>query len=121
MAHSMIYLIIAFCFMMVLGLALYAFQRLGRGWSFKLLFKDFNRKMWMTFGLGLLFFSAYFLIVTLGARVIRTWGTDFFFFVYRHPIEFVYGGFWLFVFLSLSIYFARIFIKYVYLTRGKDG
>lgn len=117
----MIYLALTFGFVLVMALAFYALKRLGRGWSFKLLFKDFNRKMWMTLGLGLLFFSLYFLIVVIGSKVVRTWGTDFFFLVYRHPVEFIYGGLWLFAFLSFSIYLARLVIKYVYLTRGKDG
>ena len=116
-----IFLVFAFCFFVVLALALYAFKKLGRGWSYRVLFKDFNRKMWMTLCLGLLFFFLYFMTVALGSHVVRQWGTDFFFIVYRNPVTFIYGGLWLFAFLSLSIYLVRMFIKYVYLTRGKDS
>lgn len=115
------------CVIFILGLilfcllALYAFKRLSRGWSFKLLFKDFNRKIWMTISLGTLFFGLYLLTICLGVYFLRQWRTELFFLVYRHPIDFVYGGLWLFAFLSLSIYLARMFIKYLYLTRGKDS
>jgi hypothetical protein len=113
--------------LLLLGVALfcvltvYAFKRLSRGWSFKLLFKDFNRKIWMTVGLGALFFGFYLLIVILSAYFVRHWGTDLLFLVYHHPIPFIYGGLFLFACLSLSIYVARMFIKYFYLTRGKDN
>jgi len=116
-----IYLILALCFFFVLLLAFYAFRRLGRGWSCKALFKDFNRKMWMTASLGLLFFSFYVLAVIVGSRLIHQWGADFFFLVYHNPVAFIYGGLWLFALLSLTIYLVRMFIKYFYLTRGKDS
>jgi hypothetical protein len=116
-----VYLVLTFCLMFVLALAIYTFKKLGRGWSVKALFKEFNRKMWMTLSLGLLFFTLYLLTVALGSHLVRQWGTDFFFLVYRHPVAFIYGGLWLFAFLSLSIYLVRMFIKYLYLTRGKDS
>lgn len=116
-----IILLLTFCLIFVLSLALYAFKKLGRGWSFKALFKDFKRKMWMTVSLGILFFSLYFVTAAIGSRLIRQWGTDIFFMVYKNPVPFIYGGLWLFVFLSLSIYLVRMFIKYFYLTRGKDS
>lgn len=118
---ELVYLLLTFCLLFVLSLAIYAFKKLGRGWSVKALFKDFNRKIWMTLCLGLLFFSLYFMTVALGSYFVRQWGADFFFMVYRHPVAFVYGGLWLFAFLSLSIYLVRMFIKYFYLTRGKDS
>ena len=116
-----IYLFFILGFVLIFLLAVYAFKRLSRGWTFKSFFKDFNRKMWMTTCLGGLFFGLYLLIVTLAVYFIQYRETELFFLVYHHPIQFVYGGLWLFIFLSFSIYLARMVIKYFYLTRGKDS
>lgn len=116
-----IYLIFILGLFLICLLAFYAFKRLSRGWSFKVLFKDFNRKIWMTLCLGGLFFSFYLLVVGLGVYFVRQWGTDLLFLVYHHPVQFIYAGLWLFAFISLSIYLARMVIKYFYLTRGKDS
>lgn len=116
-----IYLIFILSLFLLGLLIVYAFKRLGQGWSFKILFKDFNRKMWMTVCLGALFFGFYILIICLSAYFIGPWGTDLLFIVNQHPTEFIYGGLFLFAFLSLSIYLARMWIKYLYLTRGKDS
>lgn len=102
-------------------LAMYAFKRLSRGWSLKTLFKDFNRKMWMTIFLGAAFFGFYLLIVGLSVYFVRPWGAELLFLVYHNPIKFIYLGLWLFAFFSLSIYLVRMIIKYFYLTRGKDS
>ncbi len=118
---TMIYALLILGLVAVLGLAIYAFMNLGCGWSFKILFKDFNRKMWMTISLGIIFFSLYLLFVFFGAYLVNQWGIEIFFLLYNHPIEGVYGGLWLFVCLSLSIYLARMLVKYFYLTRGKDS
>lgn len=99
----------------------YAFKRFSRESSLKVLFKDFNRKMWMTVCLGFIFFGFYLCVILLSRYWIPQWGTNLFFLMYQHPIPFVYGGLFLFAFLSLSIYLARMFIKYLYLTRGKDS
>ncbi len=117
----LVYAMLLLGFLLVLVLAVYAAMRLGRGWSFKLLFKDFNRKMWMTLSLGAVFFTLYFLIVYFGATYAQQWGPDLIFVVYRNPVLFIYGGLALFAFLSLSIYLVRMLIKYLYLTRGKDS
>lgn len=116
-----IYVIFLLGFCAVLLLALYAFKRLGKGWSFQLLFKDFKRKIWMTMSLGGIFFSLYLLSVGLGAYFVQYWGTDLFFLLYQNPILGIYGGLWLFACLSLSIYLTRMVVKYFYLTRGKDS
>lgn len=115
------YLFLLFGFALVVFLAAYAFRRLGRGWSFQLLFKDFNRKMCMTLSLGGLFFSLYLLFVGLGTFLVHHSQIDLFSLLHRHFVEFVYGGLWLFALLSLSIYLARMVIKYFYLTKGKDS
>jgi hypothetical protein len=115
-----IYLILILALILFCLLTLYAFKHLSQGWSFKVLFKEFNRKMWMTLCLGGLFLGLYLLIVGIGMYLTRQMGTDLFFLAYRHPISFVYGGLWLFICLSFSIYLARMVIKYFYLTKGKD-
>jgi hypothetical protein len=112
--------LIFFAFICLLFFILYTFKKLGNGWSMKLLLKDFNRKMWMTAGLGIFFFSLYALAVVVGAPIIRQWGASFFFLVYQNPLLFIYGGMGLFALLSVSIYLARLAIKYFYLTYGKD-
>lgn len=116
-----IYSIFIMGLLVILGLAFYAFKRLARGWSFKILFKDFNRKLWMTTCLGILFLALYCLLIGWGFLLVHHWKVDLFSLVYQHPTKFVYGGLWLFALLSLTIYFARMLIKYFYLTRGKDS
>jgi hypothetical protein len=119
--NPLVYGLLLLGLLLVCLLAVYAFKRLSRGWSLKLLFKDFNRKMWMTICLGSLFFGIYLLIVSLGIYFVHEWGTDLFFIMYHHPIPFIYGALCLFACASLSIYLARMLIKYLYLTRGKDN
>lgn len=82
------------------------------------LLKDFNQKMWMTIGLGVPFFGFYF----FGVSFIANWldvptGLHVFFLVYEQPILFIYFGLFLFALFSLMIYFMRMLIKYLYLTR----
>jgi hypothetical protein len=117
----LIYIIFILGLILILLLAYYAFKRFSRGWNLKVLFKDFNRKIWMTVCLGGIFFFLYLLTVGLSFYFVHLWGIEIFFIAYHHPIELVYSGLCLFAFLSLSIYFARMLIKYLYLTRGKDS
>ncbi len=116
-----IYILLALSSVLIFLLAAYAYKRLGRGWSVKLLFKDFKRKIWMTVSLGFLFLGIYLLAVALSVHFVHEWKTDLFFLVYQNPVPFIYGGLWLFAFFSLSIYLARMVVKYFYLTRGKDS
>jgi hypothetical protein len=118
---NFIYVSLILGFIFVLLLVAYTFEYLGKSWTLKLLFKDFKRKMWMTVSLGGLFFCLYFVVVSLGAYFFNHWGTDLFSILYQHPVEFVYGGLWLFACFSLSIYLVRMMIKYIYLTKGKDS
>lgn len=121
MWDKLIYLILILGLAVVGLLACYAFKHLSRGWSLKVLFKDFNRKLWMTISLGSLFFGLYLLVVAMGMYAAVQWRSELLFLAYRHPVELVYGGLWLFACISLSIYLVRMFIKYFYLTRGKDS
>ena len=115
-----IFLIFTLGFVLFFLFILYIFHRFSQGWSFQALFKDFNRKIWMTLCLGCLFFIFYLLIVGLSAYFVQQEGTNLLFLAYHHPVELVYAGLWLFACLSLCIYLARMVIKYFYLTRGKD-
>jgi hypothetical protein len=85
------------------------------------IFKDFRQKMWMTVGLGTLFLSLYLIVVLLGSSVVDSQvRLNFFFLVYRHPVAFIYLGLLIFACISISIYIARLAIKYFYNTRNKD-
>ncbi|MBA2368105.1 MAG: hypothetical protein H0V82_03670 [Candidatus Protochlamydia sp.] len=80
------------------------------------LIKDFREKMWMTIGLGLVFFGFYLFVVLGAAFVIDMQkGLNFFYLLYAHPTEFIYLGMFIFAALSLAIYFVRMLIKYLYL------
>lgn len=113
-------LILILGLILVIGLMIITFKSFSRGWSFKILFKDFKRKMWMTISLGGIFFSLYLLSVCLGVYLVHQSNMNVFLMVYQNPVKFVYGGLCLFAALSLTIYLARMIIKYLYLTRGKE-
>lgn len=99
----------------------YASQYLNPGWSFQVLFRDFKRKIWMTLGLGSTFLAFYLIGVGLSAYFIKQSNTNLIALAYQRPISYIYGGLWLFICLSLSIYLVRMILKYIYLTRGKDN
>lgn len=120
-SHHFIYLILIFGFFLFCLLAIYTFKRLGKGWSINSLFKEFNRKIWMTAYLGLVFFGLYLLTIGVSIYIVRPLGAEIVFLVHHNPVKFIYFGLWLFAFISLSIYFVRMVIKYFYLTRGKDN
>jgi hypothetical protein len=78
--------------------------------------KDFREKMWMTIGLGSVFFGLYLLVVFGAASLIDLQnGLDLFYLSYAHPTEFIYLGMFAFATLSLAIYLVRMLIKYLYL------
>lgn len=86
----------------------------------KSLFWDFKAKMWMTLGLGAFFFGLYLLFVWIGSHLMdQNLGLTLFFKVYESPISYVYLGLFIFICFSLFIYLARMFIKYIFLTRKK--
>ena len=118
--NAYIYLALFLSLLLVCSLFLYAFKKLKKGDLSQTLWKDYNRKMAMTFCLGFFFFGLYLLVVFSSAYFIESWKNDLFFLAYRNPIPFIYGGLFLFALLSLSIYLIRMVIKYFYLTRGKD-
>lgn len=119
--NTFIYSLLTGGLLLVMGMAYYAYRRLSKNWSFKYLFKDFKRKMWMTISLGGLFLFLYLLLIGISFYIIKQAKIDLFSLFYHYPIDFIYGGLALFAFISLSIYLARMIIKYVYLTHGKDS
>lgn len=108
-------------FLLILSFIGCIFFRRISSHSFKFLFKDLKRKLYMTFGLGIAFFGFYFCLVWLSTQWIESWKSDIFLLLYQYPKEFIYVGLSLFAFCSLFIYLLRMLIKYLYLTRGKDG
>jgi len=90
--------------------------------SIRSLLFGFKAKMWMTFGLGIFFFSFYFFSVwALSHLIDHQIGLSLFFKVYEAPVSFVYGGLITFVCFSFLIYLARMIIKYLFITKGKGG
>jgi hypothetical protein len=78
------------------------------------IFHDFGKKMWMAAGIGPLFFGLYFLVIYLATFTETTTRLDFFFLLYKYPVEFIYLGLFIFACTTVGIYCARIIIKYVY-------
>lgn len=105
----------------LLFLLFYGWKKMGRGRLLKNLFREFKRKIWMTCGLGGTFFGLYFLFVWIGAPLIQEkWRKNSLPLLQSSPLSLLYDGLLFFICLSLMIYFIRMLIKYVYLTRGKD-
>lgn len=81
----------------------------------KTIFNGFRQKMWMTAGLGVVFFSLYLLVV-LGGSYFKDQSArlDFFFLMYKYPASFIYLGLLIFACITSGIYLVRIVIKYIY-------
>ena len=106
--------------LVILFLGCYTFYRLKGAWTYKTLFRDFKRKMCMTIGLGLTFSCVYILIVALCMLLTHQWKAELISFISLHRVECIYAALGLFILMSLSVYLARMIVKYLYLTRGKD-
>lgn len=96
--------------------ALWLYKRLSRrNIDIDRIFKGFRQKMWMTVGLGLVFFGAYLLLVwILGTIKNPEIHWPLFSLLYRYPMEFVYLGLLFFAVVTMSIYLVRMVIKYLY-------
>lgn len=75
----------------------------------------FRKKIWMTIGVGCVFFPAYVLLIYLGRTFLNqdSW-SKLFALAYQNPIYFIYGGLFTVTFISLFIYFIRRVIIYIY-------
>ncbi len=81
--------------------------------SFRSLFYNFKQKMWMTIGIGLTFFFLYLLLLFLSSNLLDE-RLNFFLQVYQNPRTYVYIGLSIFITISISIYFVRMFIIYLF-------
>ena len=86
----------------------------------QIIFKEFGQKMWMTIGLGCVFFCLFLLIVWAGSYFNDSqFRLNFFFLVYEHPVAFIYLGLLTFALISTGIYLVRLVIKHLYNTKSK--
>lgn len=85
----------------------------GKKISIRSLFFNFKQKMWMTAGLGFTFFILFLLFVFLSSKLLDE-RLNFFLQVYQNPIAYVYIGLSIFISVSISIYFVRMLIIYLF-------
>lgn len=117
---SLAYLLTIFwIFLLVLMIYLSAAHlvKLRRTGAFSLrpLFKGFGQKMWMTIGLGIMFFGLYYLVITLASRFFDSnQKLNLLMLARQHPAEFIYMGLGIFSCVTISIYIVRIMIKNIY-------
>jgi hypothetical protein len=94
--------------------------RRSQQFSFSSLFHDFERKMWVTFGLGLLFSALYLILIIIGWLFMDgKLRLTLFHLLYENPTNFIWWGLVAFAVLSLCIHCARLFIIYLYNIRSK--
>lgn len=111
-------LILLIFFLSVFFISVYIFKHWGN--PLPRLFLEFDKKMWMTIGLGLLFFGFYFIFIPLLALSLNSQKIQTILsFIRHHPTLSIYMGLLIFILFTLSIYLARLFIKYLYRNRTK--
>lgn len=93
-------------------IGVYIFKRFGS--PLPRLFFEFDKKMWMTIGLGITFLGLYFFLIKMLSWLFKENSYRAFSILYQYKIEAIYMGLFIFAFLSSSIYLVRIFIKYLY-------
>ena len=76
------------------------------------IFKDFKQKMWMTIGLGIVFFGLYVLIVYIGSYIATNF--NLFKLIHKNPVTFIYLGLLTFALVTTCIYLTRLIIKFLY-------
>lgn len=105
----------AFLFYLALLLTEYGTKRKA---NFEAIVRGFGQKMWMTAGLGLVFFGCYLVLALASSSLKDTQiRLNLFLLMYQSPATFVYLGLLIFACLSTSIYLVRLVIKYLYNTR----
>lgn len=111
--HIICALLLFIFIMIVFGAGFYIFKRYGS--PFPRLFYEFDKKIWMTLGLGILFFGFYFFFVMILSNTLSSESFQkIFSLFYQYKVESIYIGLFTFSFITLTIYLARIFIKYLY-------
>lgn len=99
--------------LLVCGIGFYIIKRKGN--PLPKLFHEFDKKIWMTLGLGIIFFGFYFVLVMGLSWMLSSDRSQKIFSFFRHyTIESIYIGLFIFAFITLSIYLARMLIKYLY-------
>lgn len=113
-SFQMILALILFIFVsLVLWGGLYIIKRCGN--PIPKLIREFDKKMWMTLGLGTVFFGFYFSFIFFLSRLINSENSqNIFSFFYHYKVEAIYIGLLLFTFATSSIYMVRLLIKYLY-------
>lgn len=92
----------------------------GHKISLRPAFNGFREKIWMTLGLGIIFFGLYFCLVYFSSILIHQQdGLFYFLLLYNHPVEFIYLGLFLFSLVTLSIYLVRMLIKFIFILHNK--
>ncbi len=105
---------------LMVGLCLFALalctteKIMKRKFSINSIFHDFDKKIWMVAGIGPMFFGLYFLLIYLATFTESTTRLNFFFLLYKQPVKFIYMGLFIFACATISLYGARLLIKYVY-------
>ena len=109
--------VVLFLLLFILGMTgFFIFTKQGN--PFKKLLKEFDKKMWMTFGLGLFFLSLYLGIVFLGSKIIDSYNVFLYFYAYTS--ESIYIGLSIFLTLSITVYLIRLFIKFAYRKKNRN-
>jgi hypothetical protein len=118
---------IIFCVILLVGFGLFylalklAEKAMNRRVNVGVILRDFKKKMWMTVGLGALFFGSYLLLVFIASLLINSkTRLDIFFFLHEHAIASIYLGLLIFATISVSIYLVRLWIKYLYNKRHRQ-
>lgn len=109
------------CLVLIGGALLVVYRFFISPGSFKRLSKGFKRKMYMTFGLGIVFFGFYAIAIRIGADLASDEKAHLFRLMRIYPVESVYAGLTLFVLVSVSICLVRTIIKYLCLMKEKDS
>ena len=88
---------------------------MNKNYSVRSLFFNFKQKMWMTIGLGCLFFGLYALILLISSiQLDAKTKLELFFNVYHNPTDYIYLGLITFVTITVCIYLARVYIIHLY-------
>lgn len=99
--------------LIVLGIGFYIIKHFGS--PFPKLFHEFDKKIWMTLGLGITFFGFYFLVIMLLSWSLSNENsTKIFSFLRQYLREFIYLGLSMFACTTLAIYLVRLVIKRLY-------
>ena len=101
-------ILMLFFISIVWGIGFYIIRRYGN--PLPKLFHEFDKKMWMTLGLGIIFFGFYLGLITVLSLIFK--GNRLqkvFFFLYSHKVESIYIGLMIFALVTLSTHSAYVY------------